>query len=119
MKQLIITGIILSLISCRKDNTFNCFVRSGEIIKEERLVEEFSSLHIYDEFEVFFINGSVEKLTIEGGKNLIPGISTKVEDNKLTIRNEIKCDWIRSYKNRIKIHIPVDSLKEFKLLVIF
>jgi hypothetical protein len=53
-------------------------------------------------------------LLITAPGNLISDIETEVEAGKLTVRNTNKCNFVRSYKNRITIRICAPDFEDIQ-----
>lgn len=100
--------IVIVLFSCSKSN--KCFHSAGEIKNETRVIGDFTRLRINSLMDVYWHLDTVNKIVIEAGENLMPFIETKVENNKLTISNENRCNWLRKYK-RIKLHVYSKAFK--------
>lgn len=116
MKKLGIAGIILLifLFSCRKENCFDCFKGVGKQITQIRSLNNFQIISIYDPFQVYLIQDSLNKIELAGGENLLNLVSSDINNNELIIKNNNKCNWSRSYKKSIitlNIHfVKLDSL---------
>jgi hypothetical protein len=96
--------------SCKKEHLFDCFKSSGKTITVERPVSYFSIIDTYNDVNLVLHSGAAGKVQITGGSNIIDGITASVENNKLTIRNENKCNWVRDFKNKFTVDVWVDSL---------
>lgn len=93
-----------------------CLKRTGEIVKEERVVNDFNTLIINDNVEVTLRNDSSNIVTVETGKNLISSIKTEVEGSILKVTNENTCNWARSYNKPVKISVGakfIQSIEQF------
>lgn len=99
-----IIALLVATLSC--DNTF---MNSGDIIRIDVPVDKFTELFINDIFEVYLYQDTICKLSIEGGNNLIPDVSYKVVDGKLSVTNKNSARWSRDY-DKIKLHISVNKL---------
>jgi len=51
---------------------------------------------------------------VEAGENLVDKVTTVVEGDSLVIRNENKCNWIRSYRYAINVHVSVPDLRRIE-----
>ena len=110
------TILLISILSaCNKENQFDCFKSTGKIINSERQLNDFKELEIDDVFNVFIAKDTINKIIIEGGKNLLPLIITEVKDGKLYIKNNNKCNWVRSYKKELNIFLYTQSLEHIFL----
>jgi putative autotransporter adhesin-like protein len=105
---IIISAFFIS--SCKKEHLFDCFKSSGKTITVERPVSYFNSMDAYNDVNVILHSGATGKVEITGGSNIIDGIITSVENDKLIIRNENKCNWVRDFKNKFTVDVWVDSL---------
>lgn len=111
--QILFLIFIGFLFSCKKEEKAGCFKSTGTIQKELRSLESFSELELYDNINVILIEGIENKVEVEAGKNLIPGIKTKVENGKLTIENINTCNFMRSYKIPVNVYLTYNSLRTF------
>lgn len=112
MRKLFI--VILScfvLVSCNKENAWDCVKTTGEEVTVKRELLSFSSIDIKDDFEITLIQDSVNFIELTGGKNVLPKIMTDVKEGVLYIENTNKCAPVRSFKREIKLDIHVVDLK--------
>ena len=77
--------VITLLTSCSKGHRCDCFVSNGSEIEEIRPLNEFTELEINNVFEITLKIDTINKIKIITGKNLIKGIETVVENNRLFI----------------------------------
>lgn len=107
---------IIFLISCNKETAPDCFKSTGAQTTENRIVSNFTSIEIKGKLDVIFVYGNDNEISITGGKNLLPKISTDVNDNKLTIDNSNKCNFMRSYKKgKITLEVQINDLKHLNI----
>ena len=98
--------------SCGKDSKFDCFKRTGTAMCEVRQITGYNKIEINGKLDVELVSKDYD-FSISAGKNLLPKITTTVQDSTLIIDNENKCNWTRSYKKgEILVSIPVNNLKE-------
>ena len=112
MKQLGLNIIILLVIiqySCEK-NSPGCFVSKGKIIKEQRPLTEFNNIRITDIFDLVLVQDSLNNIVLEGGKNLLPNVTTDIKNDTLIINNSTKCCWLRDY-DKIKLYIHFTNIE--------
>ena len=111
MKQSIPFGFIflfsLLFIQCRKQG---CFTDSGNKVEKERVVGSIRNIILYDNIDLVLIQGSQEKIIIDGGKHLEPFIETSVTNQTLTIRNNSSCDWLRSANEKVKVTLVITDI---------
>jgi len=96
--------------SCSKDGG-NCVTNSGPVIMQERAVDDFDTIALYDHADLILSQDNVNRVTVEAGQNIIGGIKTEVANRKLSVRNLNSCNWLRSYSKPINVHISVRNLR--------
>ncbi|MFW5701027.1 MAG: GIN domain-containing protein [Cyclobacteriaceae bacterium] len=111
MKTRYILIIILACLSCKKDN---CLNSTGKTTKLERITGPFHSIQVKDIFDLVLTQDSSTFITIEGGANLLPFISTNVKDCVLILDNDLDCRWAREY-GRIKVHVHLVETRDLIL----
>ena len=82
-----------------------------EIVFEDRGVQSFTQIETHNNVNVIITQDTFSSVTIEAGKNLIGKVTTVVQGDSLVIRNENKCNWIRSYKYDINAYVTVKNLR--------
>lgn len=82
--------------SCRE----NHFHGVGELKTELRQLEQFDTLFISGNVSLKVVFEPIDKpyVVITGGANLIQHLQTVVKNRKLTIRQNSRLNWLRSYK---------------------
>jgi hypothetical protein len=96
---------LLTLASCNREDAPDCFQRAGESKAEQRNLDDFTSIELNDYIQYELLDTTYFGVIITAPGNLIGDIETIVEDGKLTVRNMNKCNFVRSYKNRIIVRI--------------
>jgi hypothetical protein len=91
--------------SCKRENRCDCFKSRGKIVTETRSPGEFNEIEIASLMDVYLVPDSENKVVIEAGEHLMKLISTEVSDGRLILKNRNKCNWVRSYKKRIKVEV--------------
>ena len=113
LEQIKITLIIFAIAlfsSCKKENSCDCFKRTGTIVTETREVSGFDKLFVEDNLNVFITQDSVFEVKIESGENLISLIKTEVIDGTLYIQNKNRCNWTRSYDKPFNVYVKMPVL---------
>jgi hypothetical protein len=103
--------LFAGLFSCKKSGT-DCLTNAGPITREVRNVPEFDSIDMEDYVNLFLSQDSVIKVEVEAGQNILDGIETKVVDRQLVIKNNIICNWVRSYSKPINVYVSVKNLSK-------
>jgi hypothetical protein len=106
---------IVSIIyySCSGDG--DCLKSSGPETTEERFLSNFKSIEIHDLFNVYLVNDTISKITVETGKNLMSAIKTEVSDSVLNLSNTSRCRFLRGYGNYPKLTIHVKNLQLLRI----
>ncbi len=102
--------LILMLSSCDKDHMFDCVKSTGSITEQQRSFEDFNRLELYNNVDIEITQDVENSIVVEAGSNIISGITTEISDGVLTIRNENKCNWVRSYSTTMIVHLHVKKL---------
>lgn len=102
------------LISCDSDFPGDCFMNTGELVWEERELEAFKLIRLYDNVDLFIYPDSIDFIELYAGSNLIDKIITDVNDSILDIRNNNDCNWLRDVDKPIEVHLHTKSLKEIR-----
>lgn len=102
--------MVVLLSSC-KAPVCDCFDSAGKPGSQVREVPFFTQIVTNDNVNVYISMGNPEKVTIEGGGNLISNISADVSNGVLTLHNYNMCNWLRSYKKSgINVYITMPQL---------
>lgn len=108
----ILVGIVILLFSCKKENACDCLKSTGEIITEKRNLECFNHIILNDKINLYVHpNSDTNIVEIKAGENLTHMIKTEVSDSTVFISNDNKCNWVRSFKNAIDIHLYAKEIK--------
>ena len=112
MKHLLLLSILgIVLISCKKENMGDCFKGTGTVKKETRILGDFDSIYVDRRLNVILVQDTVNFALIEAGENLLELIDSEVENGKLTLRNNNRCNWVRSYKIPVNIEVHTNNLQ--------
>ena len=94
------------LISCQKDHFFDFLKSTGKTVTIERDVKDnFVEVELENNINLILTQGPEYKITLEGGENLLSGIDTEIKDSVLTLRNNNKFNWVRSYDKKINAYV--------------
>lgn len=102
---------ILFVLSCKKENAFDCFKSSGSDISETRILGNFNSIELKNKVDVNITNGNDFKIEVVAGKHIIKNISTKVVNGVLVIENENTCNFVRGYKRIVTVNVTLPKLE--------
>ncbi len=96
------------LASCQKGT--KCIHSMGKNTEETRFVSSFNRLRINSLMDVYWHWDSVDKVVITTGQNMLTYVKTEVSNNRLSITNENRCNWLRKYQ-RIRVDVFSRSFK--------
>jgi len=104
--------LTIGLFSCKKAHERACFKGKGEeSTLDVQISKGIDSLMLYDDLYYTLIQGKESKVILSGGENLLEHVEILTENGKLSIRNKNKCNFLRSFKNKIHVLIYVDSIR--------
>ncbi len=115
-KSLIFISLLAGVKSCKKAEDRECLKSTGHIVTQEIGMPSFTKLDLNEKIEFCLVQDTVFKVVLNGGKNLLNDIKMSVSDDRLTITNENKCNFLRSYKKIIKAEIHFVDLTEINYL---
>ncbi|TVZ15316.1 head GIN domain-containing protein [Maribacter sp. MAR_2009_72] len=110
----ILSGILMVLtISCDSENASDCFQDTGEIVKDEVIVPEFTKITVYENVTLIIKQGSIQKVEIETGENLRNEVAATVEDGRLLLSDTNDCNYVRDYGITV-IYVTTPNLTEIR-----
>lgn len=83
--------------SCNSENAPDCFQNSGDLIKVTVDVPEFSTITVFENLNLVLRQGDEPRVEVETGEFLLNEITAVVEGNRLVLRNENSCNYVRDY----------------------
>ncbi|WP_237686015.1 head GIN domain-containing protein [Flagellimonas profundi] len=90
-------AILLLLVACNGDNVPDCFQNAGEMVRRPVDVSQFNSITVFENLNVVLKQGDNQMVEVETGEYLLKDVSAVVEDNRLVLRNENSCNYVRDY----------------------
>ena len=103
--------IALIGMSCGKESS--CIKSTGDIKIEQRNVSaEVKKIRISEKIHFVFTQSNNLNLSVEGGKNLLPYINTKISGDELIISSDNKCNFLRDYGKPITVYLSLPTLSE-------
>ncbi|GLU42579.1 hypothetical protein Musp01_02030 [Muricauda sp. NBRC 101325] len=101
------------LISCNGDNVPDCFQNAGDLVRETVDVTEFSKITVFENLNVVLKQGDEQLVEVETGEYLLNDVSATVEDNRLILRNENSCNYVRDY-GLTTVYITSPNISEIR-----
>ncbi|MEX0313888.1 MAG: head GIN domain-containing protein [Allomuricauda sp.] len=89
--------LALILVACNGENTPDCFQNAGDLTRRTVEVSEFTRITVFENINLVLKQGVEQEVEIETGEFLQDEVTANVEDNRLVLRNENGCNFIRDY----------------------
>jgi hypothetical protein len=83
---------------------------------EERSIGDFHKVVLYDRVDLVLEERESGTITVEAGRNLLGQVVTTQEGGVLVITNTNTCNWVRSFKPRITVRVPIQQAGFLELL---
>ncbi len=94
-KSLLLFFILL--ISCNSENAPDCFQNAGDLVRVEVEMPNFSRITVFENLNLVLRQGDEQSVEIESGEFLLNEISAEVEGDRLVVRNENGCNFVRDF----------------------
>ncbi len=108
---LFLIALSFLLASCQKDQLFGFAKSIGKTVTIDRPVDaNFTKIFLNDDVNLVITQGNAYSIKLEGGENLLPGITTTFSDSTLTIRNNNTFNWLRSYDYKITAYVTLPHI---------
>ncbi|WP_237332458.1 head GIN domain-containing protein [Zobellia amurskyensis] len=104
---------LVVLISCNGENASDCFQNTGDTVREEVTVEEFTKITVYENVTMIIKQGETQKVEIETGSVLRNEVTAEVEDGRLLLRDTNDCNYFRDY-GVTKIYVTAPNITEIR-----
>lgn len=105
---LLISGLFIQS-SC--NDVCDCFHGRGREITEERHMETIKGIYLTNNISVVIHPDSNQRMTVTAGENLVDGIETSIENGRLSIRNNNRCNWTREFNPTLQVDIWTNTLQ--------
>lgn len=87
----------LVLASCNSESSPDCLQNSGDFLRTEISVTDFSKITVFEKVGLVLKEGDTQKVEIETGEFLFDEVSAVVEGDRLILRNDNGCNLFRGY----------------------
>ncbi|GAA0718006.1 hypothetical protein GCM10009430_15600 [Aquimarina litoralis] len=104
---------MLFIISCDTENALDCFQRTGDIVRQEVEVSDFSRILVNENVEMVLKQEEQTSVVIESGDNLLNEVSAIVEGDQLILSNTNNCSLVRDF-NQTKIYVTAPNITEIR-----
>ncbi|WP_276165619.1 head GIN domain-containing protein [Zobellia alginiliquefaciens] len=109
---IILSGIVL-FISCNGENASDCFQNTGDTVREEVTVENFTKITVYENVTMILKQGDEQKVELETGSVLRNEVTAEVLDGRLLLRDTNDCNYFRDY-GVTKIYVTSPNITEIR-----
>jgi hypothetical protein len=108
----IVLLMLLAGASCKKAEERACLKSTGgEDELEIQLISDFDTLFLADNFDYTLRQDTVNSIRIVGGEHVIPWVSVEQKPSSVSIFNSNTCNFLRSFKRRIRVEITYTQLR--------
>lgn len=116
-QRLFLFLLILSIVSCNREQLDDCFTGYGTDTTETRILEPFTGIEAGQEFDVFLTQDSAlpEQVSISSGAKLLKGIKAVVKNGILAFSDENRCNWVRKMHQNPRCTVNVHKLESIHL----
>ena len=97
MKKLMFTYLMLLLVACNGDGFSDCFQNAGDTVRDEVTVPAFTAITVFENVRLVLRDGPEQKVEIETGEFLRDEVSAVVEGDRLVLRDENNCNFVREF----------------------
>lgn len=104
--------VILMCYGC-SDSGGNCLTGPGKPTTIELEVPSFTDITVFEDIQLIIKQGIEQKVVVEGGENLVVGISGAVSSGTLVLRTNPSCQLFREYTPLI-VHITTPELRNLR-----
>ncbi|WP_299255787.1 head GIN domain-containing protein [uncultured Aquimarina sp.] len=105
--------LMFLVIACDTENALDCFQRTGDIVRKEVEVSDFSRILVLPNIELIIKEGETTSVIIETGDNLLDEVSAVVEGDRLILENTNDCNFVRDF-NQTKIYITAPNITQIR-----
>ena len=113
MKRLVYIAYVFLLISCNSEKAGDCFQTSGKIVQQEIALDTFDKILVNRDIELIVEEGTIQKVVIETGKNLLNDVEAIVIDGKLILTDNNTCNYVRDY-GITKVYVTSPNITEIR-----
>ncbi|MBP6313033.1 MAG: head GIN domain-containing protein [Flavobacteriales bacterium] len=113
-KWLIVFGVVL-IAGCQREQWDDCITSAGPEREEIRKMEPFTTIDLNDRIDLVLEDRATNTIIVTAGRNLLDQVSTEVRDGVLFIKNDNRCNWVRSFKPRITVFVAIEAVEKLLL----
>jgi hypothetical protein len=114
--SIVLFSCLLLFFSCKKQNACDCFKGRGAPVSETRIITaSFNTLQSFNRVDVYYIQDTTATtctVKVVTGKNLASNISTEIVNGALQIKDNNKCNFVRS-DNSVTVYVTAPHITYF------
>ena len=114
LKYTIVLGAF-ALFGCQREQLDDCMTSAGSMRTQVRTTGIITAVDLNDRIDLVIESREANTIVVEAGSNLLDQVRTEMDGGRLTISNGMRCNWVRSFKPRITVHVPVSDLQHLVL----
>lgn len=112
IRNIIFIFWLLINASCKKDSA--CFHSYGKDTSFSISTSPYDSVVVSGDFNLNLIQSNEYRVEIVGGENNAKFIEIEHENEKLTLSNRNKCNWLRDYDKELQVNLYFEDLYEIR-----
>jgi Putative auto-transporter adhesin, head GIN domain len=109
MKKVLLLLTTVSILGCSKPS--ECVESTGKEVTKEFVLPNFSKIKVYNNISLIITEGTIQKIEVKTGENLIDNIEVTTENDILVLKDKTTCNWVREY-GETKIYVTTPTLTE-------
>ncbi len=113
MKKLYYIALMILILGCDSENASDCFQRTGDIVRNEIEVPDFTRILVNPNVELILKEGETISVIIETGDNLLNEVSAIVDGDRLVLNNTNDCAFFRDF-NQTKVFVTAPNITEIR-----
>lgn len=96
-RTIALISAVIVFFGCNSENAPDCLQSSGDVIRQEVSVPDFSKITVFENISLVVKQGDEQKVEISTGKFLIDEVTATVEGDRLLLRDTNDCNYVRDY----------------------
>ena len=113
MRILIVVCIVIFFFGCNGENVPDCLQNSGDLIREEVELPEFTEITVFENVALVLKQGDVQKVELATGEFMRDEVSASVEGNRLLLKDTNDCNYFREY-GLTTIYVTSPNISEIR-----
>ncbi len=115
-KVVFITGCLVFLLSCKKEENRTCFKSTGDHVTVDFPLDSFLEMYLWQNLSYHLVPDTANFVRVTGGENLVRHLGYYYAGNTLHLANENKCNFLRSYDTKIHVEIHYKQLQRIEYI---